>query len=81
MRDFLSYFGVFVAGAVLFFGVLVGGVGVVAYQVDKRGCYEFGAQANREVKFVRYTLVTWGCLTPTADGKWIEVGLLREVPR
>jgi hypothetical protein len=48
------------------------------YYVEKNQCYSFGRQSNREVKFVKYTLVSWDCLTPTADGKWISTSNLRE---
>ena len=66
------------AGAVLLVSLAVAGGLTVAYHVERSSCHAFGTQSNREVKFVRYNLVSWDCLTPTADGRWISTSNLRE---
>jgi len=68
----------FVGCVLLVIAVLGAVVGTGVYFVDRNQCHSFGRQSNREVKFVRYTLVSWDCLTPTADGKWISTDNLRE---
>jgi hypothetical protein len=66
-------------GGVLALVALIVTIGMTTtYYVEKNQCHSFGQQSNREVKFVKYTLVTWDCLTPTADGKWISTSNLRE---
>lgn len=67
-----------IVGCLLFITVLLG-VGLTAgYYHDKALCKSFGNQTNREVKFVRYTIVSWDCLTPTANGKWISTSNIRD---
>jgi len=70
--------GIVVTGLVLFVSVIVLAVMIPMYYVDKSRCGAFGQQTNREVKFVKFNLVTWDCLTRTADGKWISTDALRE---
>lgn len=41
---------------------------------------EHGAQNQREMAdFVRYTPISWDCLTSTKDGRWISTSVLRAV--
>lgn len=68
-----------------FLGVILGLIALVlvvgsipVYYVQRANCHSFGAQTVREVKWVRYTIVKWDCLTTTADGKWIPTKNLRE---
>lgn len=78
MRDFAGFAGVMLV-CTLAIGLLILGAGLVGYQVEKRSCHSFGELSNREVKFVLYTPVTWDCLTPTKDGKWISTSRLRDI--
>lgn len=61
-----------VLGAVL-------GINNWARSVERDTCYSFASQSNREVKFVSYTQWSWDCLTPSKDGKWISVEMLRDI--
>ena len=49
------------------------------YYVQKNGCYSFGRETEREVRWVMYNIVSWDCLTPAKDGKWIPTKRLRDV--
>jgi hypothetical protein len=43
--------------------------GFTLMQIDKSRCSGFGQETNRNVKFVKYNLATWACLTEAKDGK------------
>ena len=68
-----------IVGTVLFVLVVIAGVMAGSYAVDRSSCHSFSRQTNRQVKFVKYNLVTWDCLTPSGDGKWIPTSQLRDV--
>lgn len=59
--------------------LVVIGVTYFAKAIDMSQCYKFGEVSGRETKFVQYTAVSWDCLTPQKDGKWISTTLLREI--
>lgn len=58
---------------------LVIAIAVPTYYVQKNGCYSFGRQTDREVRWVMYHLASWDCLTPARDGKWIPTKRLRDI--
>lgn len=58
---------------------LVLGINGLAHHYDEVNCTQFGASANRTVKFVDYSYWSWACLTPTRDGQWIDAHNLREI--
>lgn len=51
----------------------------IGHNVDNRNCRAFSQQTGRETKFVDYTFLTWDCITPSTDGKWISIDNLREI--
>lgn len=71
------------AGFILIILLLCAGVGWVTASVtahfDSRECAAYPSTMGRETKFVRYNLMSWDCLTPSADGKWISTEALREL--
>lgn len=71
--------GVLVAFFLLFTALLAGG-NAWQHSLDATACTTFGAQSNRQVKFVDYSWGNWDCLTPSSDGtnRWISAHLLRE---
>lgn len=73
-----------------FLGWILGVVGVVGFAilicvstfgpgVDKAACEKFGRQSGYTVKFVRYHVLSWGCLARTANGRWVPRDNLRGV--
>ncbi len=69
----------FIVGVVTFILLVILCVGTGGYYVSKSSCHSFSRQTNREVKFVKYNLVSWDCLTPSGDGKWIPTSQLRDI--
>lgn len=65
----------FTAGVI---GIILA-AGVISYVTERSTCYAFGRQAHRDVRFVRYNIVSWDCLTPTRAGHWISTDNLRGV--
>ncbi len=78
MDSFWGVLAVVLGGAVLVFGAIMFGGRTITRHYDSIECRSFGQQSGREVKFVDYNYWSWGCLTPTTDGKWIDVDNLRE---
>lgn len=59
----------------LVFAVIAGGVAIgteISVNVDETICRRQSQQLERDTKFARYSLWSWDCLTPSADG-WVSV--------
>lgn len=65
-----------VGGACALFSLLFLG----GYLNDRNTCASYQQQTGRDTRFVVYTWVSWECLTPAADGKWIPTSQLRDLP-
>ena len=72
-------FSLICAIAVVAIAGIVVAIAIPSYYVEKNTCYSFGRNSEREVKWVMYNLVSWDCLTPTQDGKWISTDKLRDI--
>lgn len=75
MNDYI--FSILFIGVILvlpFFGLIA-----IAKHYNEITCYEFWFASEREVKFVKYTFLSWDCLTPTKDGKYISTSMLRDI--
>lgn len=68
----------FVLGLLAVIVAIVIAVRMPTHYFDVRDCRQFAETSNRETKFVHYTWMTWDCLTPAEDGRWIPVDQLRE---
>ena len=89
MRDWLSKHEI--TSVLLFLIAVVAGICLVVFLVaalavrpisrhyDAASCHSFGKQSGRTVRFVDYTYWKWDCLTPSSDGKWISVKMLRDL--
>jgi len=74
-REDLLALVILVGGFILLVWVVLG----LARGLDRRACINFEKFSGRETEFVIYTGFSWDCLTPTADGKMISAGALREI--
>lgn len=76
----LPFVGFLLVVAVIIAGLLfaIRGFG---HHIDERTCSAFSIQTGREAKFVDYSWLSWDCLTPASDGKWVSTDALREVVR
>lgn len=63
------------AAVAIFLAIVVS----ISSLVDSNTCNQFGSRSNREVKFQRYNYLSWDCLTPSQDGKWISTDALRDM--
>ena len=79
MMSTAKFTAVLVGSILAFVVLIVIGVRQFGHHYDVADCRQFALASERTTKFVDYTFMTWGCLTPTADGRWIDVSKLREV--
>lgn len=62
--------------------LVLGAIGSLNYFVphyDARQCARYGQQAEREVKFKRFSYWTWTCYVKTKSGNWVEKEQIRGV--
>lgn len=52
-----------------------------ARAVADTSCDRYADRTGRETRFVEFAYLSWACLTPAADGRWVSIDQLREVPR
>lgn len=77
-EDCLDFLTMVVLPFLVVMALLLGGVALIGPWADRSSCDSFGQQSGRTVKFVKYTPLSWACLTP-ASGGWIDVDNLRDV--
>jgi hypothetical protein len=69
------------AGAVVLTAALFAIIVPVVRHYDHVACNAYEEQTTRNTRFVVYHILQWDCLTPSADGRWVPIDSIREVPR
>ncbi len=59
--------------------ILVGAIMIFGISQDRIACESFGYQSGRETKFIRLSFANYECMAASGNGKWIDIGSLRDI--